>query len=284
MTQQRRRGLLLALLAGLVGSSCTLLGDGAGWATVDAQVHAAIAPDVAHQSVRADLVTDQGFEIVLDHMFLHVAGVALLAPALAASEGTATFDPASPPPGYTLCHGGHCHRADGALETYAEIEAKLASGEAGSSDELNTLLPASGELEPGQDQQVSARARPVGALRLTGAGVLVDRLAIDARVELEGQQVPVHILLEPENAALVRAQASTEGLPLEIGPDGPGTVHLTLSLVEDGSFFDGIRFSNLAQDQGAIHVDKDHAGNAAVWELCLAKLGVLPTQLQAFAN
>jgi hypothetical protein len=42
--------------------------------------------------------------------------------------GGGAFDPARPPPGYSLCHGGHCHRDDGALIPYAQVEAELASG------------------------------------------------------------------------------------------------------------------------------------------------------------
>jgi hypothetical protein len=39
-----------------------------------------------------------------------------------------TFDPANPPPGYGLCHGGHCHRDDGALVDYADIQAEMNQG------------------------------------------------------------------------------------------------------------------------------------------------------------
>ncbi|MEY3013074.1 MAG: hypothetical protein RIT45_1809 [Pseudomonadota bacterium] len=44
----------------------------------------------------------------------------------AATGASLPFDPASPPPGYSLCHGGHCHADDGSLPSYAEVAAKLA--------------------------------------------------------------------------------------------------------------------------------------------------------------
>jgi hypothetical protein len=44
------------------------------------------------------------------------------------ATGGGRFDPANPPPGYSLCHGGHCHRADGALIPYEDIEAELDGG------------------------------------------------------------------------------------------------------------------------------------------------------------
>jgi hypothetical protein len=43
-------------------------------------------------------------------------------------SGTGRFDPSNPPPGYSLCHGGHCHRDDGALIAYEDIEAELGGG------------------------------------------------------------------------------------------------------------------------------------------------------------
>jgi hypothetical protein len=44
------------------------------------------------------------------------------------SGGGGTFDPTNPPPGYGLCHGGHCHRDDGALIDYADIQAEMTQG------------------------------------------------------------------------------------------------------------------------------------------------------------
>lgn len=48
---------------------------------------------------------------------------------VATGEAALNFDPASPPPGYTLCHGGHCHATDGRLVPYEEIAAELAGDE-----------------------------------------------------------------------------------------------------------------------------------------------------------
>lgn len=44
------------------------------------------------------------------------------------AEGAVGFDPASPPPGYSLCHNGHCHAADGRLVSYEDIAAELGGG------------------------------------------------------------------------------------------------------------------------------------------------------------
>jgi hypothetical protein len=42
--------------------------------------------------------------------------------------GPTSFDPANPPPGYTICHNGHCDREDGAQVPYEEVEAELSGG------------------------------------------------------------------------------------------------------------------------------------------------------------
>jgi hypothetical protein len=47
---------------------------------------------------------------------------------IAGETSALSFDPANPPPGYTLCHNGHCHAADGRLVDYADIAAELAGG------------------------------------------------------------------------------------------------------------------------------------------------------------
>lgn len=46
------------------------------------------------------------------------------------SAPAAPFDPAKPPPGFSLCHNGHCHATSGALVPYAEVAAVAAGGSA----------------------------------------------------------------------------------------------------------------------------------------------------------
>ncbi len=45
------------------------------------------------------------FEVKLDDVSLTLQALALLPGA----EAALAFDPAAPPPGYSLCHNGHCH-------------------------------------------------------------------------------------------------------------------------------------------------------------------------------
>lgn len=47
---------------------------------------------------------------------------------VAGGEAALSFDPADPPPGYSLCHNGHCHADDGRLVSYEDVAAELAGG------------------------------------------------------------------------------------------------------------------------------------------------------------
>lgn len=51
------------------------------------------------------------------------------------SVANTSFDPSSPPPGYSLCHNGHCHADDGRLVPYEEIARELAQGSGGAGAE-----------------------------------------------------------------------------------------------------------------------------------------------------
>jgi hypothetical protein len=66
------------------------------------------------------------FEVRVTTAKMHLERIALLGSA--GDRAPATFDPANPPPGYTVCHNGHCDREDGSEATYEEVEAELAGG------------------------------------------------------------------------------------------------------------------------------------------------------------
>src|SRR5690349_12654412 len=53
---------------------------------------------------------DTDFQVRLSRARANISAIHLGA----SSGGSSTFDPARPPPGYSLCHNGHCHRSDGA--------------------------------------------------------------------------------------------------------------------------------------------------------------------------
>jgi hypothetical protein len=91
--------------------------------------------------------------------------------------GALGFDPAHPPPGYTLCHGGHCHADDGSLVPYDEVEAGL-GGDDGPTTALSVPLGVLPHAIAGHVDlpQPPGRVR-VTVTRLVLRGVVRDRLA-----------------------------------------------------------------------------------------------------------
>jgi len=105
--------VVVVALALLSGGAC--LDDGASWGTVRAELVIAFAPP-AERLDDGRLKTARDYRVEVERIDVGVRALSLFAGA----QG-ATFDPADPPSGYSLCHNGHCHSADGRLVPYAEI-------------------------------------------------------------------------------------------------------------------------------------------------------------------
>ena len=115
--------LMLLLVVGIQG--CTLQ-EGQPWGQADLSLIAGFSPEQDRLDSEGGLLTSSDYVIDIDD--LHV-GLSELRLVLASeSGGTTAFDPANPPDGYSLCHGGHCHSADGRLVPYEEIATELAGG------------------------------------------------------------------------------------------------------------------------------------------------------------
>ena len=67
------------------------------------------------------------YVLELESFDLTLGEIVVEASAEAGAENTG-FDPSSPPPGFSLCHNGHCHADDGRLVPYEEIARELAQG------------------------------------------------------------------------------------------------------------------------------------------------------------
>ncbi len=115
--------LIAAMSAGLTGCA---LDDGAPWGRVELVAKVRFAPASDRLSDKGELLTVHNEAVQLSSLAVTVR--AIHGRMTAGTGATSTFDPAKPPPGYSLCHGGHCHKDDGTLPTYAEIEAELAGG------------------------------------------------------------------------------------------------------------------------------------------------------------
>jgi hypothetical protein len=156
---------------------------------------ATLAPSVeARWTFPEDRDAQEGWQrLASDYQILVTrAEVELGAAELLEAGGAGAFDPARPPPGYTLCHGGHCHAADGRLVPYSEIEAELAaSAEARAvvrlqaPGTLDLLAPARRPLDCQPDCDLPRAA--IRAVRLPVVRFLLEGRVRDPRGRLVGE-------------------------------------------------------------------------------------------------
>lgn len=262
----------LLLLSGLGvlfvgGNACTFV-EGQPWAQVD-NAELAVAPFVPGTE-RLDgqgrLKTARSYAVKLEQIELELADLRIQQ-ADAAGEPLA-FDPASPPPGYSLCHGGHCHAEDGTLPTYAEVEAKLLGG-ATAAPSLgfhveDTEVPVVGEARQTLRCQVDPcmlqRGPIVGALldvtavRLVGTAfdLTDERRLPEAGTPFAVSLGPPAPLLAPLNTEAERF----EPVHREVGL----TLALAESILDDVDFAADVAeggFSNNASDAAALRFLED---------------------------
>jgi hypothetical protein len=125
---------LLPLL--LVGCAADL---GLPWGEVEATIEAGL--EVPSDRLRPQgLATASGYVVQLTSLAVTSASVTFTVDPPGADS---SFDPANPPEGFSLCHNGHCHAADGSLVDYDIVA--LSAGGAGRS---TRLVPAAAQLQP----------------------------------------------------------------------------------------------------------------------------------------
>ena len=140
-----RTRLLLPLL---VLSGCAL-DAGEGFAVLEPTVRVGYTPLPSRDAGNGFQRLASDYQVRLDAAALGVDHVALLTAGSSGGGGGGsggTFDPANPPPGYSLCHNGHCHRDDGALVDYEDIQAEL-NGGGGSAPTTVAALHVDAELD-----------------------------------------------------------------------------------------------------------------------------------------
>jgi hypothetical protein len=186
-------------------------------------------------------------------------------------EGTTAFDPANPPPGYSLCHNGHCHADDGRLVSYEEIAAELAGGGAAPSavvsltgaDDLDLLAGASIDLgcDPGcgLPGATIVRASLVPAQLAVEVSVrdgrdpprLEDELVLRAELPAAGTDEPV----PPSFDAAVDLPADREHEP---------DVSLALQIEASAALLDGVDMAALTAADGVIDLVADENADGLV--------------------
>jgi len=111
--------------------------EGDPWGLAEVTFEAYMAPPPSRLTDEGHLKTSSSYAIQIDSLMVAFDAVTLRI----AGAQTATFDPADPPPGYSLCHNGHCHKDDGTLPTYEEIIAELGIQGGGGAVAIPVAIP-----------------------------------------------------------------------------------------------------------------------------------------------
>lgn len=187
---------------------------------------------------------------------LQVLGAGAGSGAPAAAGGGASFDPAKPPPGYTLCHGGHCHSASGALVSYEAIQAELSGGGAAPTAPVLGSLRWPEALALGQapawlagPDLASGRLqglKATGTLRLAGLATATAGAPRGAKDLLAFElSFPVQALQSlPPGAAQGLGPAEAPGLVGQLG--GLRRVGIEAKLLLPPTLLDGLDWARLA--------------------------------------
>ena len=158
-----------------------------------------------------------------------------------------SFDPANPPPGYTLCHNGHCHSTGGDLVDYEDIQAELAGGEGATS--TTALALRSGTQDLLSDEAIALDCGPEGgdperqcqlgagyvslvratASRLEVGGMLRDGLAEPRFAGERAFEATISLLPTADDDATSGVLETAVDLPLD--DDSASRITLSLSVV-----------------------------------------------------
>ena len=240
------RRLALPLLA-LALSGCAW-DAGHGFSTIDsAAVGASFEPESARR-LDGSVLTDLGYVVTPEELSLEIERVDL--DTLAGAGEAQAFDPAQPPEGYTLCHGGHCHALDGRLVPYEEVEAELAGGAAAFQRVVS--LEVGQELDALSNETVAAPPAPSAELPETE--LRRARVAIGAahlRLVATGAELGIETVeLDADLPLALRPSAS---LDFTVDRDAPERVRIAVQVSYGARLFDGVDFAALGS--GGVALD-----------------------------
>jgi hypothetical protein len=262
----RTRRATAAALIGLALAAC--VEPGSPWGMVPVQLSVGLSGPETRFDTEGRVITSRDYRVAVTRVAFEVDEVALVA----GTPGVSRFDPANPPPGYSLCHNGHCHHDDGRLVDYADIAAEVAGGASGAA--TLGLLAATAPVESGGAGYLGVALGPCAGdaalpswpetdacllaepATLSVARVVLGSLRVEGRffdsLSGDGARLPedgVPFAATLPEAAPWRGSVS---LDAAFGPGHAAERALTLQLSLDASAFDGLDVGALASDPAAL--------------------------------
>ena len=244
-----------ATLSLLSASGCTAE-DGTGYGSIEqATLAAQLIPGEARDLGNQTILTDQAYRVKLDKSALTFSGVALEELTAQGGGGSgASFDPANPPPGYSLCHSGHCHHDDGRLVDYEDIEIELA-GSGGAEFVAVVTLHHDAPLDLWSPARIPVRRfdpspeLPQTTLRKVSARLA--RFTVAGSVAGGPAGTGIGDTAVPFSVDLDLGDATHERLTsLVIDREAPGEFQVHIAFALNGTLFDDIDFAPLVDGGG----------------------------------
>lgn len=250
------------------------LGPGGPFATLEPTLEARLVRPADREAEGGWHKLNTDFEVFIETASVELGAIELRE----LGAGAASFDPANPPERYSLCHGGHCHRDDGALVSYEDIAAEL-SGGAGA--RVVTRLPvgavdllAQGRRELGCQPSCDLPLADLGGLRAPLLRIDLAGRVRDGRSPPRFQgELPFLLGLTLEGSAAVTVRGD---LDLPADRKHPPNVALALSFEPTAALLDEIAWESLSVAGGK--VDLAASENAAAKGALLEHLAVVPLE------
>jgi hypothetical protein len=268
----------------LLSTGCAL-DAGEGFAVIQPSLRAAYTSPVSRDVGGGYQRLPSEFEVRVTTAKMHLERIALLGSA--GHRAPVTFDPANPPPGYTICHNGHCDREDGSEASYEEVEAELAGGGGAASTvatlpvgEVDLLAPETRALECQPDCElprttVISGKWTVTALQLEGTvrdSLATPRLADERPFRLELTPSGDHGHDDHDHEEPVAVLTGVLNIPSDRA-HAPRVV-LDLALEMDSEIFDHVDWDEATTEPDGT-VDLNHPDNAEMLTELLEKLAEL---------
>jgi hypothetical protein len=266
-----RQSLILCLL---LSTGCAW-DAGEGFAVLEPSVRAEYTPQADRDAGDGYQRLASNFQVRITTARMRLESIELLG--RTGGGGPTSFDPANPPPGYTICHNGHCDREDGTLVPYEEVEAELAGGGAAASTvatlsvgDMDLLAPRT--FTPGckpdcelPRTNVSNGRWAVTALRLEGT--VRDTLATP---RFTGER-PFRLDLNAANPQATPVLELTGALDIPSDREHEPRVLLELQLDVTSRVFDAVPWENTIPGMdGTVDLGEDR--NAPVRNVLLGEL------------